>query len=191
MTNLAAGANVPLPAAELHATLTWRPGPGIPAVDASALVLNGLRRVRGDDDLVFYNQPAHPSGAVVRRSGRPGEECLALDLGRVPAEVESVVLAASADGGPFGRVPGLRLEVTDAGTGAMVVAFDIGDATTETAFVFGEMYRRAGGWRFRAVGQGYASGLAGLATDFGVTVSDEQPERQTASSPSVHGDRGA
>ncbi|WP_446038793.1 VWA domain-containing protein [Streptomyces sp. SID1121] len=175
MTNLAKGANVPLSTTELRATLTWRPGPGVPDVDASALVLDGRRRVRGDDDLVFYNQPVHPSGAVVRGPGRPGEECLRLDLGRVPAEVASVVLAASADGGPFGRVPGLRLQVTDAGTGAMVVAFDIGDATTETAFVFGEVYRRAGGWRFRAVGEGYASGLAGLATDFGVAVSDDPP----------------
>jgi stress response protein SCP2 len=184
MTNLAKGANVPLPDTELLATLTWRPGPGVPGVDASALVLNGQRRVRGDDDLVFYNQPAHPSGAVVRRLGRPGEECLGLDLTRIPADVESVMLAASADGGPFGRVPGLRLRVTDAGTGAMVVAFDIGDATTETAFVFGELYRRAGGWRFRAVGQGYASGLAGLATDFGITVSDEPVQRpRTASRP--------
>ncbi|MFF2521947.1 VWA domain-containing protein [Streptomyces liangshanensis] len=175
MTHLAKGANIPLPTTELRATLTWRPGPGVPDVDASALVLDGRRRVRGDDDLVFYNQPVHPSGAVVREPGRPGEECLGLDLGRVPDEVVSVVLAASADGGPFGRVPGLRLQVTDAGTGAMVVAFDIGDATTETAFVFGEVYRRAGGWRFRAVGQGYASGLAGLATDFGVAVADEEP----------------
>ncbi|MFJ1599361.1 VWA domain-containing protein [Streptomyces sp. NPDC088261] len=175
MTNLAKGANVPLPTTELRATLTWRPGPGVPDVDASALVLDGRRRVRGDDDLVFYNQPVHPSGAVVSGPGRPGEECLRLDLGRVPAGVASVVLAASADGGPFGRVPGLRLQVTDAGTGAMVVAFDIGDATTDTAFVFGEVYRRAGGWRFRAVGQGYASGLAGLATDFGVAVADDPP----------------
>ncbi|MFI1580107.1 VWA domain-containing protein [Embleya sp. NPDC020630] len=175
MTKLAKGANAPLSTGNLHATLSWRPGPGVPDVDVSALLLNGERRVGGDADMVFYNQPGHPSGAVGHRGKRPGSDTVALDLDRAPDDLAAVILAASADGGAFGRVPGLRLELTDAATGASVVSFDLDDATTETAFVFGEVYRRAGGWRFRAVGQGYDSGLAGLATDFGISVTAEEP----------------
>jgi stress response protein SCP2 len=83
-----------------------------------------------------------------------------------------VLLAAPADGGAFGQVPGLRLLVADLGTGATLAEFAI-DAAQETAMVCGELYRRAGQWKLRAVGQGYASGLEGLATDFGISVDDD------------------
>ncbi|WP_032758798.1 TerD family protein, partial [Streptomyces sp. NRRL F-3273] len=76
---------------------------------------------------------------------------------------------------------GLRLVLLEAATGDELARFAM-DAGTETAFVRGELYRRAGGWKFRAVDQGYASGLAGLATDFGITV-DEEPEPQPAAAP--------
>jgi tellurite resistance protein TerA len=89
--------------------------------------------------------------------------------------VESVVLTASVDGGTFGQVPGLYVRVIDADSGVETARFDSADATSETAFVLGELYRRSGGWRFRAVGQGYDTGLAGLATDFGITVDDRTP----------------
>ncbi|MGV9251930.1 TerD family protein [Streptomyces sp. NPDC003697] len=171
------GANVPVPATALRVEVGRRSGPGVPDVDASALLLAG-GRVRSDADFVFYNQPAHPSGAVrhegKREAGGRVTDTLLADLTRVEAAVETVVLAASSDGGPFGRVPGLYIEVRDAARDTVVARFDSTDATVETAFVLGEFYRRQGAWKFRAVGQGYRSGLEGLATDFGITVDEPQ-----------------
>ncbi|MFF8647942.1 TerD family protein [Streptomyces griseoluteus] len=167
------GSNTPVPVTALRVEVTRRAGPGIPDVDASALLLaNG--RVRADGDFVFYNQPVHPSGAV-RHEGRKTNgaqvtDILLVDLARVEAGIERIVLAASADGGTFGQVPGLAVQVLDPATGDTAARFDSTGATVETAFVLGEFYRRQGAWRFRAVGQGYDSGLEGLATDFGITV---------------------
>ena len=180
------GANVPVTAGAVRVEIGWTPGPGVPDVDASALLLTG-GRVRSDDDFVFYNQPRHPSGAVRHEGKQPGTgavtDRLAVDLTQVEQEIETVVLAASADGGTFGQVPGLHIRVLDAGSHAELARFDSQDATTETAFVLGELYRRQGGWKFRAVGQGYDSGLAGLATDFGITVDEEPPAAAAAPAP--------
>ncbi|MET9877702.1 VWA domain-containing protein [Actinacidiphila glaucinigra] len=176
--SLGKGANLPVPVPAVRAVLDWSAGPGVPDVDASALLLTGDGRVRSDADFVFYNQPAHASGAV-RHAGKqagPGQasDTLDVDLARVEPAVERIVLCASADGGTFGQVPGLRLRLLDARNGAEIARFDMG-ATTETAFLGGELYRRNGVWKFRAVGQGWNSGLAGLATDFGITVDAPQP----------------
>ncbi|MFJ5678191.1 TerD family protein [Streptomyces sp. NPDC093097] len=169
------GGNVPVLAPAVRVEVAWQPAAGTPDVDASALLL-ASGRVRGDADFVFYNQPVHASGAVRHEGKRPAAgtvtDTLRVDLAAVEPAVETVVLAASADGGGFGAVPGLSVRVLDAGSGAELARFDSRDATTETAFVLGELYRRQGGWKFRAVGQGYATGLAGLATDFGISVAD-------------------
>ena len=178
MPTLAKGANVAVEAAAVRAELSWRSGPGVPDVDCSALLLHPDGRVAGDADFVFYNQARHPSGSVRhagKRSGSDGTaDAVEVDLRALPADVERVVLAASADGGTFGQVPGLRLVVTDLAGGAVLAEFPI-TAAGETAMISGELYRRDGRWKFRAVGQGYASGLAGLATDFGITVDDPTP----------------
>ncbi|MEV0926113.1 TerD family protein [Streptomyces spongiicola] len=174
------GANVPVPAPRVRVELGWSSGKGVPDVDASALLLaSGSGRVRSDADFVFYNQPAHASGAV-RHEGKHAADGattdrIAVDLGRVEPAVERIVLAASADGGSFGQVPGLYVRVLDAAAGTEIARYESRDATVETAFVLGELYRRGGAWKFRAVGQGYESGLEGLATDFGITV-DEPPQ---------------
>ncbi|MYU27794.1 Tellurium resistance [Streptomyces sp. SID7810] len=171
------GSNTPVPATALRVELGWRSGPGVPDADASALLL-AAGKVRSDGDFVFYNQPAHSSGAVrhegKRTAGGRVTDTLLADLARVEGAVERIVLAASADGGTFGQVPDLYIEVTDAASGEVVARFDNPGATVETAFVLGEFYRRQGGWKFRAVGQGYSSGLEGLATDFGITVDEPQ-----------------
>ncbi|MEU3369894.1 TerD family protein [Streptomyces sp. NPDC006711] len=179
------GANVAVAAPSVRVELAWHSGPGVPDVDASALLLTG-GRVRSDADFVFYNQPAHSSGAV-RHEGKRSEpdavrDTLLVDLARVEPGVERVVLAASAEGGTFGRVPGLGIRVLDAVTGAELARFDSQDATVETAFILGELYRRQGAWKFRAVGQGYDSGLEGLATDFGISV--DKP-RQPSAAPTA------
>ena len=139
---LSKGANVPVPASSVRVELGWTSGPD---ADVTALLLAG-GRVRGDDDMVFYNQPAHPSGAV-RHEGRRREpdggtvDVLLVDLARVEPGIDAIVVAASADGGVFGRYRGLRIRVLDAGGGAELARFDPSDATTETAFVLGELYR--------------------------------------------------
>ncbi|WP_055489652.1 TerD family protein [Streptomyces sp. TP-A0356] len=170
------GSNLQVPATALRVELGWRSGPGAPDADASALLLVS-GRVRNDGDFVFYNQPTHSSGAVrhegKRDMGGQVTDTLFVDLARVEAAIETVVLAASADGGTFGQVPGLYIRVLDAQQGTEVARFDPA-ATVETAFVLGEFYRRQGGWKFRAVGQGYSSGLEGLATDYGITVDEPQ-----------------
>ncbi|WP_227026009.1 TerD family protein [Streptomyces fodineus] len=169
------GSNTPVPTTALRVELGWRSGPGVPDADASALLL-ATGKVRSDGDFVFYNQPAHPSGAVRHEGKKPAgagvTDTLSVDLARVEGAIERIVVAASADGGTFGQVPGLYIEVTDAVSGRPVARFDSPGATVETAFVLGEFYRRQGGWKFRAVGQGYSSGLEGLATDFGITVDE-------------------
>ncbi|WP_159072898.1 TerD family protein [Streptomyces sp. NRRL F-6676] len=179
------GANVPVPTAALRIELGRRSGPGVPDADASALLLVS-GRVRTDADFVFYNQPTHSSGAV-RHEGRRttgGEvtDTLLVDLARVESAIDRIVLAASADGGTFGQVPGLYIRVLDTRSGEEVARFDA-TATVETAFVLGELYRRQGAWKFRAVGQGYSSGLEGLATDFGITVDEPRQSAPTAAPP--------
>lgn len=171
------GSNTPVPTTALRVELGWRSGPGVPDADASALLLVG-GKARSDGDFVFYNQPTHSSGAVrhegKRTAGGRVTDTLLVDLARVEPGIETVIVAASSDGGAFGRVPDLYIEVKDAASGAAAARFDSTGATTETAFVLGEFYRRQGAWKFRAVGQGYSSGLEGLATDYGITVDEPQ-----------------
>ncbi|WP_416965547.1 TerD family protein, partial [Streptomyces sp. Agncl-13] len=184
------GSNVPVPTTALRVELGWRSGPGVPDADASALLLvEG--KVRSDRDFVFYNQPTHSSGAV-RHEGKGNAggrltDTLLVDLARVEPAVDRIVLAASADGGTFGQVPDLYIEVRDAVQNTVAARFDSAGATVETAFVLGEFYRRQGAWKFRAVGQGYDSGLEGLATDFGITVDEPQQATPAATMPPPSG----
>ncbi|GIJ67050.1 TerD family protein [Virgisporangium ochraceum] len=192
------GANLAVAAGSVRVVVGWQAGAGVPDADCSALLLAGGAggaggsggsgfTVRGDHDFVFYNQPTHPSGAVrhegKRRAGAGVTDTLLVNLSAVEPAVGKVAIVASSDGGTFGRVPGLHVRVLDSGSGAELARFDSGDATTETAFVLGELYRRDGGWKFRAVGQGFDNGLAGLATTFGVSVDDAPPPPTPAPPP--------
>ena len=165
---LAKGQNVVLgEAGDTVVRVSWSAGP---TVDASALLLGGDGKVRSDADFVFYGQPQHPSGSVQHAGGAAGVDALQVRLPAVESGVERIVIGASAEGRPFGEVTGLVVEV---GSGSEVLArYAVQDASSETAFLLGELYRRSGAWRFRAIGQGYDSGLAGFATDFGVEVED-------------------
>ncbi|MEU5519863.1 TerD family protein [Streptomyces sp. NPDC047860] len=185
------GSNTPVPTTALRVDVGWRSGPGVPDADASALLLAG-GKVRSDSDFVFYNQPAHSSGAVrhegKRDAGGRVTDTLLVDLTRMEPGIETVILAASCDGGSFGQVPDLSIEVKDSANGTVAARFDSAGATTETAFVLGEFYRRQGAWKFRAVGQGCSSGLEGLATDYGITVDEPQhaaPPPPAAAAPPV------
>ncbi|MFF8967342.1 TerD family protein [Streptomyces globisporus] len=183
------GTNVPVPAGAVRVELGWHAAPGVPDVDASALLLVA-GKVRSDADFVFYNQPAHASGAVRHEGKRTAPDgvtdTLLVDFGKVEPGIERIVVAASADGGNFGRVSGLYVRVTDAAGGSELARFESADATVETAFILGELYLRQGAWKFRAVGQGYSTGLEGLATDFGISVDEPQqapPAPQAAAPP--------
>ncbi|WP_225634702.1 VWA domain-containing protein [Streptomyces solaniscabiei] len=187
-SSLSKGANLAVDSPAVRVALSWSAGPGVPEVDASALLLTPAGRVRDDGDFVFYNQPRHASGAVRHLGKETGSgpasgattDTVEVDLNALEPGVERIALCASSDGGTFGQVPGLSLRLLDAATMTELARFDMA-AGTETAMVGGELYLRQGKWKFRAVGQGYASGLAGLATDFGITV-DDAP---TAAAPST------
>jgi stress response protein SCP2 len=97
------GANVPISIPMLRAVLSWRPGPGCPDVDASALLLTAAGKVRADTDFVFYNQPQHASGAVRHAGKSQGIDAVDVDLSRVEPDIDRIVLTASADGAPSGR----------------------------------------------------------------------------------------
>lgn len=183
------GSNVPLGAASIRAVLRWTPGAGVPDVDASALLLGADGRVRADEDFVFYNQPRHPSGFVrllpKKRTAEGLTDTVQADVGSLDASVDQVVLAASSDGGTFSGVADLRIMLYDAAVpdGEPLAVFDVRAETgEETAVICGELYRRGDGWKFRAVGQGYPTGLIGLATAFGISVDDSEPSA-AASAP--------
>ncbi|SFL68706.1 VWA domain-containing protein [Streptomyces pini] len=138
------------------------------SADVSALLLGPQGKVRRDSDLVFYNHPVQDGVSVAGMT-------ITADLSRVPADVHSIVIVVSADplqpGAVFTRAP--RLTITQ--PGATALAFTAPDFTSgETVVVLAELYRRGQGWKVRAVGQGYASGLAGLATDYGVDIEPDQ-----------------
>ncbi|WP_017239244.1 TerD family protein [Streptomyces sp. SS] len=181
MTEIVKGGNLPVPGQVWRIAVVRRAaGDGVPEVDASALLLDASGRVRGDGDLVFYNQPAHASGAV-RLSGQVRDEeqrvadWLEIDTALVEPAVQRIVITASSEDGTFGQVPGLHIRTISAGTGEQLALYEVDDASTETAFVLGEFYRRDGAWKFRAVGQGWDSGLVGLAEDFGIVGRDPDP----------------
>ncbi|ALO08354.1 resistance protein [Streptomyces venezuelae] len=178
MTEIVKGGNLPVPGQAWRIAVVRRDaGDGVPEVDASALLLDASGRVRGDGDLVFYNQPVHASGAVrltgqVRDEERRVADWLEIDTERVEPAVQRIVITASSEHGTFGQVPGLHIRTVSATTGEQLALYEVDDASTETAFLLGEFYRRDGAWKFRAVGQGYASGLVGLAEDFGIVGGD-------------------
>ncbi|WP_327436499.1 VWA domain-containing protein (plasmid) [Streptomyces sp. NBC_01201] len=148
------------------------------STDVSALLLGPGGKVRSDDDLVFYNHPTHDGVSV---SG----QTVSADLHRLQAGVTTVVVVASADplqpGVVFTKAPCLTITQPD----APAAAFTAPDfVAKETVVVLAELYRRGEGWKVRAVGQGYASGLAGLASDYGVDIDDPGTEPPAALVPS-------
>ncbi|MCK9897034.1 TerD family protein [Frankia sp. AgB32] len=174
------GANTPVPTGVLRVVVGWTPGR---TVDVCAVLLTELDRVRSDDDFVFYNAPTHPSGAVSLAASAPGSAGVVATLPRVPPEVARIIVAGSLEDGAFPLLADLTVTVTD-GAGQAVARFVPEPDEPVTALVFGEVYRRGGGWRFRAVGQGWESGLAGLARGFGIHIQDtDDAERRDDATP--------
>ncbi|MFE9580061.1 TerD family protein [Nocardia sp. NPDC006044] len=175
---LSKGANAAVPTSLLAVVVSWRSDH---TVDAHALLLGETGTVRTDRDLVFYNAPRHVSQAVtLDQEPAPRTARLSVSLPRTEADVHRIVITGSVDEGTFGDIAGLSLTIHDA-HGPMA-GFAIEDADPVTALMFGEFYRRDGQWRFRAIAQGWSTGLPGLVTEFGVSV-DEQPRAQHPPNP--------
>lgn len=151
-------------------------------LDASAIMLTAEGRVLSDSHFVFFNNTKSPDGSVEHTGdnttgeGDGDDEALSVNLAGVPGEVTRVVFPVSiydADsrGQSFGQVRNAYIRILNQAGGGEIARYDLSeDASTETAMVFGELYRNGTDWKFRAVGQGYAAGLAGIAKDFGVNV---------------------
>ncbi|MCL2555000.1 MAG: TerD domain-containing protein [Actinomycetia bacterium] len=164
------GENAPLPTAVVRLEFGRSAGGGGPRTDLCALLLTADRQARGAADFVHAAAPVHGSAAVRYEGsavdGGQAVDTLTVDLAAVEPAVGTVLVVARSDGGTFGEVPGMWVRALAGG--AEAVRHDCADAAGETAYVLGECYRRGGGWKFRAVGQGYESGLAGLAAAYGL-----------------------
>ncbi|MFH8338378.1 TerD family protein [Streptomyces sp. AM6-12] len=176
------GSNVSLPALSENAnsvivSLGWASPTGEGDADVSVLLLNAKGKVRSDADFYFYNNPVAADGSVQLLGKAPAadgnEDRISFDLTAVPREITRIVVAASRyEGARFGELEDVRLSLAD-GSGEQLLRFTVEDADSVSAIIFGELYRRGEEWKFRAVGQGYDTGLAGLATDFGVDIDDD------------------
>lgn len=164
-------------------SLSWGSSTGEGDADVSVLLLNANGKVRSDADFHFYNNPVAADGSVQLLGKTPtadgNEDRISFDLTAVSSEVDRIVLAASRyEGARFGELEGVKLALADGG-GEELLRFAIDDADSVSAIIFGELYRRAEEWKFRAIGQGYDAGLAGLATDFGVDIDDDATAEET------------
>ena len=151
-------------------------------LDASAILCGATGQVLSDDNFVFFNNLRSPDGSVVHQGdnltgeGEGDDEQIVVNLGAVPAQVDKIVFPVSiydaeARRQNFGQVRNAFIRIVNQADDAEIARYDLSeDASTETAMVFGEVYRHGSEWKFRAVGQGYATGLRGIAHDFGVNV---------------------
>lgn len=178
---LTKGQNVPLDREinGLRLSVRWTSPAEAIDVDVVALLLGADRRVRSDADMIFYNQPSTADGSVVHAGkvlgDSRGHDDVIVDIAQLGDDIASVSVVASTDGAPFSEIADLELCVLTE-TGELAVNYRVGGLTTERALVLGDLYRRDGGWKFRAVGQGWDGGLAGLATDYGVSIAADEPD---------------
>ncbi|RVU16889.1 TerD family protein [Methylobacterium oryzihabitans] len=152
-------------------------------LDASAFLLKADGKVRSEADFIFYNQLKSSDGSVEHAGdnrtgqGDGDDETLKVDLGRVPAEVQRIpfvvtIHEATSRRQSFGQVGNAFIRVVNADTNQEIARYDLSeDSSTETAMIFGELYRTGADWKFRAVGQGYAGGLAAMCSSFGISAS--------------------
>lgn len=167
------GSNIPLTAVRVAVDVS-----APVRLDVSGLLLTADGKVRSDDDFIFYNQPAGP-GVTYTSGGGTSPDAITVDTAAVPPGIEKIVVTASPDaaGQTFQGIEPTAT-VRDADDGSVLATFTPPQLGAETALVVMEVYLRGGAWKARAVGQGYADGLAGIATDFGVSV--EEPAAPAA-----------
>ena len=151
-------------------------------LDASAFLLGEYDKVRGEHDFIFYNQTRSPEGSVEHTGdnrtgdGDGDDEAVKIDLSKVPADVSKVAITvtihdAENRGQNFGQVQNAFIRVVNDQSHVEIVRFDLNeDYSTETAMIFGELYRHNGEWKFRAVGQGYNGGLSAMCRQYGISI---------------------
>ncbi|WP_407304547.1 TerD family protein [Acinetobacter sp.] len=151
-------------------------------LDASAFLLAANDKVRGETDFIFYNQTRSPEGSVEHTgdnrtgAGDGDDEAVKIDLSKVPADVQKIAITvtihdAETRGQNFGQVQNAFIRVINNQTNVEIVRFDLNeDYSTETAMIFGELYRHNGEWKFRAVGQGYNGGLRAMCGQYGISI---------------------
>jgi tellurium resistance protein TerD len=151
-------------------------------LDASAIMLDMSGKVLSDSHFVFFNNLKSPDGSVehlgdnLTGAGEGDDEQIKVNLQSVPAECGKLVFPVSIYDAEtrqqnFGQVRNAFIRIVNQADNSEIARYDLTeDASTETAMIFGEIYRSFGEWKFRAVGQGYATGLRGIAQDFGVNV---------------------
>ncbi|QNP76004.1 TerD family protein [Streptomyces roseirectus] len=172
------GSNIPLPVAKVTVDVS-----APVRLDVSGLLLTADGKVRSDDDFIFYNQPSGP-GVSYRSGGGSAPDAITVDTAVIPPGIEKIVVTASPDaaGQTFqGIEPTATIRGAD--DNAVIATFTPPQLGAETALVIVEIYLRNGAWKARAVGQGYANGLAGIATDFGVTVEEPTPAATPTPAP--------
>ena len=185
--SMSAGANVPLTAdrpglSVVRVGLGWNFPAGTEPfdLDASALLVQANGKLRGDSDLVFYNNPSDPAlsvqygGDSQDGAGDGDDERLTVRLDRVPAEIAKVVICATihnAEDKHFGLVDGAYVRLQNLEDGEELARFELQrDFNEVTAMLFGELYRHNGAWKFRALGMGFKGGLEAVVTNFGIQV---------------------
>ncbi|MFW1955096.1 TerD family protein [Acinetobacter guillouiae] len=151
-------------------------------LDASAFLLSENGKVRGEYDFIFYNQTRSPEGSVEHTgdnrtgAGDGDDEAVRINLAQVPADVQKIAITVTIHEGEsrgqnFGQVQNAFIRVVNDQSNTEIVRFDLNeDYSTETAMIFGELYRHNGEWKFRAVGQGYAGGLSAMCQQFGISI---------------------
>lgn len=151
-------------------------------LDASAFLLGANDKVRGEQDFIFYNQTRSPEGSVEHTgdnrtgAGDGDDEAVKIELTKVPAEVQKIAITvtihdAEKRGQNFGQVQNAFIRVVNDQSNVEIVRFDLNeDYSTETAMIFGELYRHNGEWKFRAVGQGYNGGLSAMCSQYGISI---------------------
>ncbi|AKZ55025.1 Tellurium resistance protein TerD [Streptomyces ambofaciens ATCC 23877] len=173
------GSNIPLSAARVTVDVA-----APVRLDVSGLLLTADGKVRSDDDFIFYNQPTG-QGVTYRSGGGSAPDAIVVDTAAVPPGIEKIVVTASPDaaGQSFQGIEPTAT-IRNADDNSVLATFTPPQLGTETALVIVEVYLRNGAWKARAVGQGYANGLAGIATDFGVSVEEPAaPAAQPAAPP--------
>ncbi|WP_354702328.1 General stress protein 16U [Paraconexibacter sp. AEG42_29] len=151
-------------------------------LDASAIMVDTADKAVSDKHFIFFNNLKSPDGSVehtgdnLTGEGDGDDEAIKIALNTVPAEVAKVVFPVSiydaeTRSQSFGQIRNAFIRIVNDSNGSEIARYDLSeDASTETAMVFGEVYRNGEEWKFRAVGQGWSSGLAGIAKDYGVNV---------------------
>ena len=151
-------------------------------LDASAIGAKADGKILSDDFFVFFNNLKSGDGSILHSGdnltgeGDGDDEQITVNLAALPADIDKIVFPVTIfdgvkNGQSFGQVKNAYIRALDGDTQEELARYDLSeDAATETVMIFGEVYRNNGGWKFRAIGEGYASGLAGIATEYGVNV---------------------